>query len=112
MVTRQGELGHVELAEDDGTRCFQALHDGGIGAGDVLPQNPRGTAGANPLGGAQILNRDRNPMQRPAIVAALDLCRGRLRLGQSPLGKRRQVAVQDRIDAFDASKDGLGQLDR
>jgi hypothetical protein len=59
----------------------------------------------------EILDRNRDAVQRPAIAARADLGVRLSRLPQRQLGSHRDERVQLRVEAIDSTEHELGQLD-
>jgi hypothetical protein len=70
----EGELVHVQLAEQHGARGPQARHDDGIFGGDVIPEEVAGGGGPHALRVDEVLERDRDPwsapLQRPRAISS------------------------------------------
>ncbi len=64
------------------------------------------------LGEQEILDAERNAVQRPTPLAGSDFLVGPARGGQSGLGHHHQEAVQPPVEALDAVEHGAGDLDR
>jgi hypothetical protein len=80
MMVGEGALGHLELAQQHGTCGAEALDHGGIDLGHPVGQDGRAAGGADALGEAQVLHRDRHAVQRAAIASPDDLVLGLPRL--------------------------------
>ncbi len=68
--------------------------------------------GADAGGGIDVLEAERHPVQRAAVIAGGDLAFGLPRLRHRLVGGDRQIGIELRIDAFGARQRGLRQLDR
>ena len=65
-----GELRHVELPQQDSAGCFELRDDGGILIRDKVLEYGGPTRSTNPFRIELILRRERNAMQRPAILTS------------------------------------------
>ena len=71
-VRAGGELRAVRLAENHGTRLAQAPDDKGIFLGDVVCVNRRAKGRPETRDRRDVLDANRQPAQRPRVVAFLD----------------------------------------
>ena len=106
-----GELVRGELAEEDATRVIQPRDGGRVVAGNGIGADAGLAGGADAGGGEDVLQRERNAVQRAAVAAGRDLRLGRLRLADGVVGGDQEVGVQLRIERRRASEQGLRQVD-
>jgi hypothetical protein len=76
----EGELGQVELADEDAPRLSKPRHHGGVLGRHVAAEEGRARGGEDARGVELILHREGNAMQRPAPLALRRLALGPLRL--------------------------------
>ena len=105
-----GELVHVELAQQDGTRLGQARRDGRVRVGHPVCQDAGAAGRADAARQHQILQRDGNPVQRPAVVSAGDLPLRRGRGGQRLPRQDRDVRQEIPVGSLNAVEVGAREL--
>jgi hypothetical protein len=112
VVAHQRELGEVGLADDHRAGIGEAGDAGRVGGDDAIIEHARraGRGGAAQI--AEILRRDRNPVQRSAPAAGGDLRLGGARRGERRLRQHGEIGVEGGIEPFDARQHRLGQLHR
>ncbi len=94
------ELGGVGTAEDDKAGPLEPLHEEAVPAGPVAGRLREGgplAVGLARLGGAEVLQQDRHPSERPVGQLARRLARG-------PRETAVDDGVQGRVALFDASR--------
>src|SRR5690606_38016043 len=69
----QGDLVRVRLADDDGSGREQATNGLRVLGRDVIAEEPRAIRRADAGGVGQVLDADRDAVQRPAVGAAREL---------------------------------------
>src|ERR1051326_7537643 len=100
MMGDEGELRHVELAEDDRARLLESL-DGGRGARGYVPaEDARRAAGRRDAVGVEdVLHRDRDPVQQAELAAVGERLLGPSRRAARVVGGDVEVAMDAWIDA-------------
>jgi hypothetical protein len=112
VVLAVGALGQLQFAQDDGAGCVELAHHCGIlGGAEVLIDRHAGR-GRHPLRRAQILDRDRHAVERPADLAAHDLGLGGAGLNQRRLGHHMGETLELAVQPFDACQFRRCRLDR
>ena len=112
MVCDEGALGHLDLPDEDRTGGLEPLdHLGVLGRGRVTERRRAG-AGRLARDVAEVLQRDDD-----AVEGGEGLARGALAIeadggGESPVGVDRGEGLQAVVEAFDATEEGLDDLDR
>ena len=106
------ELGHRELAEEDAAGGVQSRRDRRVLARDIVDAYFRVPRGQDAGGVVQILEREWNAVQRPAVAAGRDLRLGRTRLAQGEIRRHGNERVQLRLERLDARELGAHELDR
>ena len=105
-------FGQVQLAEEHRSRPAEPRHDGRVVVGHEVRQDRGGAHRPDAARVAQVLDRDRHAVQRPAVVPGADLAvrsgGGRARL----VGHHRRVAPEAPVDGRNAVEQGLGELRR
>jgi hypothetical protein len=87
MVGDEGELGHVQLAEEDRARLLEALDRGRRARRHVAAEDARRAAGRRHAGGVeQVLHRDRDAVQRAELAALRERLLGAPRRRDRVLG--------------------------
>src|SRR5690606_30803394 len=112
VVGRQGGLGHLRLADDDGARRPEACDDRAVRGGDVLGQGDRACGRGRPLDPAQVLDGDGDAVQRAARTTVRELLGQSLRLGHRLVGQDHRVGVQGRVVLLDPLERRRRGLDR
>jgi hypothetical protein len=79
------ELAEGELGDQDGAGRVEPLHHGRGGIEHLVPEEGRSPGGGIARYRQQVLGTPRNAVQRPAILARLDLGVGRRGLAERPL---------------------------
>jgi hypothetical protein len=112
VVAHQRELGEVGLADDHRAGIDESGDTGRVGGGNAIVEHARraGRGGAAQI--AEILRRDRNPVQRSAPAAGDDLGLGGTRRGECRFGQHGEIGVQGGIEPLDACQHRLGQIHR
>ncbi len=104
------ELVHVGLADEDGAGASQAVDDVRVERRRVVREHPRATGSAHARRGENVLVRNRNAEERPAVAVGENRI-GRLRVGERPLGIDGDEGVERRIERRDAIERRPGELD-
>ena len=107
-----GELVQVGLAEQHRAGALEALDRGGVEVRDPVGKERRAVGGGDPSGGVEVLDRDRDAVQRPAMVARHDRRLGRARRLARAVRGHPDVGVEARLEPLDPAQHHLGQLDR
>ena len=107
-----GEFVGGELAEDDGAAGFQASHGLGIDRGHVVGAQMRMAGRQHALGLVDVLQPDRNAMQRAAIEPLAHLHVGLLGGEPRAIGGEGDEARDLVIDGCDAREESLGERRR
>ena len=107
-----GEFVGGELAENDGAAGFQAAHGLGVDRRHVVGAQVRMAGRQNALGLVDVLQPDRNAMQRAAIEALAHLHVGLPGCACAPIGREGDVARDLVIDGCDAREESLGECRR
>jgi hypothetical protein len=112
MVRAEGAFGHLQLAQDHRAAGLETGHHRGVLFGHVVTMDGHAGRGRDAFGLAEILDRDRHAVQRPARAAGsgLGIARGGIR--QRPLGRQGGVALELGIEAGDAVEERPGRLHR
>src|SRR5262249_28466790 len=90
----------------------EAAHDRRILGRNPVGEDLRAGGRAYPGRGEQVLEPQRDTVQRPAICARYQLRFGTARRGAGVLGHDRQIGIEVGIPALDAREIGLRQLHR
>ena len=101
-----------ELAEQHPAGLVEPRDGRRVLGRDIIRADPRVAGRADAGGAVDVLQPERNAVQRPAIIAGHDLALGGPRLLPRPLGGRQQKGVELRVERFDARDQRVGQLDR
>jgi len=102
VVLAIGRLGHLQLAEQHSAGLAQPSHNGRILSWPVLPTDRHAGRGWNALRIAEVLDRDRNALQRTATEALPDFVVGQFRLLHRQVGGYGGVAFQAAIKPPDS----------
>ena len=105
-VRAGAEFRRVGLADDDRTGLAHRRHDAFVGSGDVVAEDRAAEGGAQTSGFLQVLDADRQAVQRRQIVAARNGCIGRFRCDAGSVEVARDHGVHrmvHRLDAVDAA---------
>ena len=106
------ELMCRELAGQDGSRLVELAHGRRVGGGDRVEADPRMAGRADPGGRIDVLQRERDTVQRAAIAARHDFALGLASLVDCPVGGQQQVCVELRVERLGAPDQRGRQLDR
>jgi hypothetical protein len=101
-----------ELAQNDGAAGFQAPHRLGVDCRHVVGTQVRVPGRQHALGLVDVLQRDRNAVQGPAIEALTELHVGLLGRDPCAIGGHGDVARDLVIHGFDAREECLGECSR
>ncbi len=107
-----GELMRRQLAHQHRSGGGKAFGAGCVGVGNVVGEELRLAGGRNASGVDDVLEPDRDAVQRPLRAIRHDRRFGRPRLGQRPLGRRIDKGVQSAVERCDAIEAGARQFDR
>src|SRR5436309_2370392 len=107
-----GELHHVQLAQHDRSRLLQPPDDGRIGLGHAVGQDLRAARGAHPRGVVEILEGDRNAVQRADGPARRQRALRGARGGQGGLVAHGDVRAERRVQRRDPLQVHAHHLDR
>ena len=107
-----GPLVQVVLPEQDRAGLVEALGHGCVFAGDEGALELRAGGGAHAAGPEDVLEADRNSVQRAAVPPAGDLALRPLRLLHRQLRRDRDEGVQAPPEALDAPEHLQGQIHR
>ena len=107
-----GELVQVGLADQHRARALQALDRGRVEVGHPVREQRRAVGGGDASGRVQVLDRDRDAVQGPEMVAGHDRRLGGVGGGAGALRRHRDEGVQLRLQPLDPGKRRLGHLDR
>ena len=105
-----GELVHHVLAEQDRAGRAEAARDGRVLGRDAVGQDAGAGRRADTGRVKEILEADRDAVERPAVPSAADLLLRSLRLGRGLLGRHCQVAVELVVEPLDPGEIGVDQL--
>ena len=106
------EFRQPRLAHDDSPRRPQALHRGRVVVGDMIGKDLRSGGGDRALHGQQILDRDRNPVQRTAPSPARHFILRAMRRRQRLLRQHQLKGIGPAVVLLDAGQRLLGKLYR
>src|SRR5262245_22600115 len=113
MVGDEGELGHVELAEEHRPRPLEAFDGRRRARGDVAAEDPRRSAGRRDAGGVeQVFHRHGNAMQRAQLAPAHERLLGPPCELKRMVAGHVEVAVNAWIDPLDALEIGVDRVAR
>src|SRR5439155_171814 len=107
-----GELHHVQLAQHDRSRLLQPPDDGRIGLGRAVGQDLRAARGAHTRGVVEILEGDRNAVQRADGPAGRQRALRGARGGQGGLVAHGDVRAERRVQRRDPLQVHAHHLDR
>jgi hypothetical protein len=102
----------VRLADQYRSRLCEFYGDGGAVAGDVVFEEGRAHRGADILGVDEILEAERDPVQRTPVASGRYLIFGPRRLLQRLLRQHRDKGVQISVLGLDALQECSDDLDR
>ncbi len=102
----------ILFPQEHRTGCFQAANHFRVFHGNPVFEQQAGGGGANAGGVDQVLEGERNAVQRPAPVAAPDLGFGLAGLRQGGLCSYGNECIQLRIELFDSGQAGGRKFDR
>ncbi len=105
-----GPTGDVGLAEHDGAGVLQPRDGRCVLRGDVVGELDRAARRADALDLDRVLDRDREPVERSAPLAAYGLGVGAVRLGPGPIEVERHHRVDGAVQPVDARCEELQQL--
>ena len=112
MVPDNRELSQMKLAEKYRAGSFESVHDGGIRVGTPITQHLTGAGGRNPFGPAQILDRYRHAVKRPAPTPGLDLLISLAGLAERRILEHGDIRAQFWIGLTDPIQNASRDLDR
>ena len=112
VMTRERALRELELSEKDRAGFPEPHHRGAVVVRNVVIQ--QGHPGPSPysLGPAQVLDRNRDAVQRSSDLPCLDLPVRRFRRTHRRVGHEDRECVQAAVERGDAVQNGSGHLDR
>lgn len=111
MMPAQGELGHMQLAEQDGSGGRKLFDYGAILRRRPGAEHLGATGRGNVLGATQILHGHRYPMQRSAIATTDNVRFRRAGLRQGLLTQDRDITVETRVEPRDTVEQMARQFD-
>ena len=106
------ELRRGRLAQRNRARMLEARDERRVHLGHHAHVRVRAALGGNTGGQRQVLDGDRDPMQRPKRVAANDRCLRLARRGARVVRREIRERIEPGLLGFDARQDGVDQLDR
>ena len=106
------ELVGRQLAEQDPAGLIQPGDRRRVFGRDVIRADPRVAGRADPGGAIDVLQPERNAVQRAPIIARHDLALGSPRLLPRPFRRRQQKRVDLRVERLDSRQERVGQLHR
>ncbi|MNN42081.1 hypothetical protein D3C81_1562340 [compost metagenome] len=112
MMNGKGAFGHIQLAEQYATGFSQSGHYRGVLLRDEITMYGHACAGGNPRSVKQILQRNRDAMQRAAAYATHQLSLSFAGLIQSQLRGDPGIAVQLAVQRVDPRQQGFGNFHR
>ena len=112
MMVGERLLGRLELAERDRAGGLQALGDGGAERRHEAAMDGRAGRGLGEVGVDDVLEGDRDAVQRPAPQTLLDLVLGGRGARESALGGHRRIGAARVLPGGDTGQDVLRDLDR
>ena len=110
--TADGELVGRQLSEEHGPGRAQPRRDDGVLRRDVLPEEPRMRGGPKAGRVDDVLERERDAVERPAVRAGHDLALRLARRDERGIGRDAQERVQAPIDSPDPVEKRSRVLDR
>ena len=96
------EFIQIGLANEHGTRLAQCRDNGRVCARDVPLAHARSRRGRNAGDVDDVLDRNRDPVQRPAVAARGEFPIGRFRIAARLGGHHVDEGVQRRLEFVDA----------
>jgi hypothetical protein len=112
MVPGDCEFSEIEFAEEDSTRIRESVNYGCTGIGSPVAQNAAGARRENSFRETEILNRDRDPMERAAPFACADFLIGLSRTTQRGVIEHGQIRMELRIEPMNSIKDRSSDFHR
>src|SRR5262249_35574977 len=106
----EGELGEVELADQDAARALEPRDDRRVFRRHVVSQERRSRCRQDPSGVELVLHREGNAVERPAPLPGRRLRFGSLCLGKRALPADRDECAQVLVESLDAIQIGGDQL--
>ena len=108
----EGELRHVELADQDGARRPEPRHHGGVLGGHVRLEDAR-ARGRPEAGGVElVLHGHRQAVERAALAAPRERALGLARRGARLVGAHRDEGAEPRVQPLDAREIHVDEVDR
>ena len=107
-----GELVRRQLAHQHRSGRSQPCRAGGVLAGDVVLQDGGLAGGGDARGVDDVLQPDRDPVQRPDRTVAHDRGLGGAGFGHRTLPRYQNEGVQSAVQRVDPVEASLGQLHR
>jgi hypothetical protein len=98
-----------ELAENDGAASFQAPHGFGVDGRHIVGAQMGVARRQHALGLIDVLQPDRNAMQRPTVEALAHFHIGLPRCSLRAIGGQRHETRDLVIDGCDASEESFGE---
>ena len=111
-VSASRKFGRVGLGEHDRAGGLQPPDDLGILGRDIIGIKRAAVSRADIRGRNDVLDADRQAVQRPQFVAAHHRLFRRARIGPRAIGDKCHDRVQRRIEALDDREVGIEHLDR
>ena len=108
----RAELRRVRLADDDRAGVTEPLDEQRILGRHEIPVDRRPECRPDPVGGLQILVRDRQAVQRPDLPAVGQVFIGEPRALHRLIGDQRDDGVDAGIDALDLREVGADHVPR
>ena len=106
------ELVGCQLADEDPAGLIQPGDRCRVLGRNIIGANPRVAGGADAGGAIDVLQPERDTVQRAAIIARHDLALGGARLRPRLVGRRQQKSVDLRVERLDSRQERVGQLHR
>ena len=107
-----GKLMHIQLAQQDGPGLLKAGGHGAIPLREEVVKKPRPGGGANPGGVEQVFQPHRDAVQRPPVLAGLDLRFGPLGRGPGVFRQQGNKGVENRLGIRNAGQMGVNDFHR
>src|SRR5262249_22620018 len=113
MMGDEGELGHVELAEEHRPRLLEPFDYGRRARGHVGAEDARGSAGSRDACGVeQVFHRHGNAVQRTELTSRRQRLLGSPCRLKGVVGGHVEVAVYPWVDPLDALEIGVDRVAR
>ena len=106
----EGELVHVQLAQQHSARISESRDHHPIFARHTVSHDLAATGGADALGIEEVFEGDGYAVERPLVLASADLGFCLFGLGKGAIGRDSDVGVDDRVYRCNAVEVRLSQL--